>query len=221
MINADGAGHRPRRVLIVDHNAAFASRLRLALTGVADLECVGAACTAAQAYPVVERTAPDVVVIDMMLRGRTGLALIRRLRTEHGHLALVVTSTSPDLGKLMAATVAGANGFAPKKGATEELLSVLRSARPGAMSIAPSLLPAARAGVTDWYPGRLTARESHVLELLSRGAGAAEIARILTISPVTALSHLRSIRGKLGVSTGPDAVDRARQLGLLDPARIA
>jgi two-component system capsular synthesis response regulator RcsB len=142
MVSDTARHHRPRRVVIVDNQAAFAERLRLALDGVDDLECVGTTSTSAAAYALVERTGADLVVVDLMLRGGTAPPLLRRLRRSFPDIAIVVTSTSADVGKLMGATVAGANGVAPKKGALEELLSVLRSARPGVMAIAPSLLPA-------------------------------------------------------------------------------
>jgi DNA-binding NarL/FixJ family response regulator len=209
----------PRRVVIVDHQSASANRLRLALARPEEFECVGLACTAAQALALVERATPDLVVVDLMLRGSTGLALVRRLRAAYGELAIVVTSASPDLSKLMAAAVAGANGVAPRSGAAEELLSVLRSAHPGGMSIAPSLLPATGPGSPNPRPGRLSARESHVLELMSRGATALEVARVLSISVATSRHHIRTIRGKLGARTQQEAVGRAQRIGLLEPAR--
>ena len=205
-------------MVIVDHQSASANRLRLALARPAEFECVGIAATAPQAVALVERTTPDIVVVDLMLRGYTGIALVQRLRAAYGQLAIVVTSASPDLNKLMGATVAGANGFAPRSGAAEELLSVLRSARPGAMSIAPSLLPAGDLVSPTPRPGRLTARESRVLQLMSGGATALEVARVLSISVATSRNHIRTIRGKLGARTQQEAVGRAQRIGLLEPA---
>lgn len=218
MVSDGVRGHGPRRVVIVDRRVACADLLRVALNRLDDFECVGAACTAAQAQAVVERTVPDLVVVDVMLRGGTALRLIRRLRGARDDLVVVITAASADIGMLMAVAVAGGNGFAPRTGAGEELLSVLRSARPGAMSVAPSLLAATGTGGQECYPGRLTARESHVLALMSRGASAPEIARVLSISPATSRDHIRSIHSKLGVRTRHDAVIKAQQIGLLEPA---
>jgi DNA-binding NarL/FixJ family response regulator len=217
---ADGTAGRPlpRRVVVVDHHALSAGRLRIMLDGLDDFECVGTAATAAQAYALVGRTVPDLVVLDLMLRGSSGLALIGRLRARDENVTVVVTAASPDVGKLMAVMVAGANGFAPRRGALEEMLSVLRSARPGAVAVAPSLLAAAGVGTSSSCPGGLSARESHVLALMSRGASAAEIARVLSVSLGTSRDHIRSIHGKLGVRTHQDAVEKARQIGLLEPA---
>jgi DNA-binding NarL/FixJ family response regulator len=208
----------PRRVVVVDHHAPVADRLRAALDSLEDFDCVGTAVTATQAYALAERTAPDLVVVDLMLRGGTGLALIRRLRAADENIAVVVTAVSPDVGWLAAIMVAGAHGFAPRKGGLEETLSVLRSARPGRVAVAPSLLTAAGVGTSSGCPGGLTARESHVLTLMSRGASAAEIARVLSISLETSRNHVRSVHGKLGVRTPEDAVVKGRQIGLLESA---
>jgi CheY-like chemotaxis protein len=157
MVSEGGRGQGARGVVIVDHRAAAAGVLRAALSNADEFECVGAACTAAQAYAVVERTVPDLVVINLMLRGRTGLALTRRLRSDREDLTLVITAACPDVGNLAAAAVAGANGLAPTAGAVEELLSVCvrpapavcPSRRPCSRPCGPVRRTAARAGSPD------------------------------------------------------------------------
>lgn len=218
-MTSEGAGSPgPRRVVVVVAHAASAGRIRSALDRLDDLQCVGVACTTGQACALIDRSVPDVVVVDLSLRGSSGLDLVRHLRSRRDDLILVIISTFTDVSGVMAAAVAGANGFAPKSGAVDELVSVLRSARPGRMSVAPSVLAAAGTGaVQGWSVGRLTARESLVLAWMGRGASASEIARVLNMSPSTSRKHIMSIHGKLGVRTRQEAVARARQIGLLDP----
>jgi DNA-binding NarL/FixJ family response regulator len=206
----------PRRVVIVDDHAAFADMFQVALEGVPDLVCVGSAGTLAEALRVVADTDPNLVVIDLALGEDDGLEVVRRLRADRPDLVLVVASARSDTYALAAVAVAGANGFAPKKGAFRELLAILRSARAGSMSVAPTLLPGLAATVPDGGgPIRLTTREAEVLVLMGSGASVPAIARLLQISLSTCRTHVRSVHAKLGVRTQLEAVLKARQIGLI------
>lgn len=212
-------GPARRRVVVVDDHAAFADLLRLALDGLDDLECAGTARTPPAAVELVERVAPEIAVVDLLLGAEDGLELVARLRAARPDLVLVVSSARSDTGTLTAAATAGANGFAPKSGEFAELLNVLRTAKAGAMSVAPSLL----AGPVpppdeDAGPERLTTRESEVLRLMGGGGSVSEIARVLNISLNTCRSHVRAVHSKLGVSTQLAAVVKAQRLGLLGTA---
>jgi DNA-binding NarL/FixJ family response regulator len=204
-----------RRVIVVDDHAAFADLLRLALDGLDDLECVGTARSPAAAVELVERVGPEIAVVDLLLGPEDGLDLVARLRAARPDLVLVVSSARSDTGMLTAVAAAGANGFAPKSGEFAELLNVLRSARAGAMSVAPSLLAGPVLPEEDTGPERLTTRESEVLRLMGGGASVPKIARALNISLNTCRSHVRAVHSKLGVSTQLEAVVKAQQLGLL------
>jgi DNA-binding NarL/FixJ family response regulator len=207
----------PRRVVIVDDHAAFADMFQVALEAVPDLACVGTAGTLAEAVRIVGETEPDLVVVDLALGEEDGLEVVRRLRADRPDLVLVVASARSDTYALATVAMAGANGFAPKKGAFRELLAILRSARTGSMSVAPTLLPdAAAAAPDDGGPLRLTTRETEVLALMGTGASVPAIARLLRISLSTCRSHVRSVHSKLGVRTQLEAVLKARQIGLID-----
>ena len=212
-----------RRVVIVDDHAAFADLLGFALDSLDDLVFVGSAGSLDEAVELVSRTRPDIVVIDLALGEDDGLEVVRRVRAERADVVLVVASARSDAYALANVAVAGANGFAPKRGAFGELLTILRTARPGSMSVAPTLMPApesvAAAAADDCgWPVRLTAREAEVLALMGRGATVPGIARVLNISLNTCRSHVRAVHSKLGVTTQVGAVLKARQIGLLRPA---
>ena len=211
-------GAARRRVVIVDDHAAFADLLRLALDGLDDLECAGTARTLTDAVELVERATPEIAVVDLLLGADDGLELVARLRAARPDLVLVVSSARSDTRTLSAAAAAGANGFAPKSGEFAHLLNVLRTARAGAMSVAPSLLAGPAAPDDDAGPERLTARESSVLRLMGGGASVPEIARLLNISLNTCRSHVRAVHTKLGASTQLEAVVKAQRLGLLRTA---
>lgn len=212
------AGTSRRRVVIVDDHAAFADMFQVALERVDDLECVGSAASLAEAVQVIADTAPDIVVVDLALGEDDGLEVVRRLRADDDDVVLVVASARSDTYALATVAVAGANGFAPKKGAFKELVAILRAARAGSMSVAPTLLPeAASVSLGDGaWPIRLTARETEVLALMGNGASVSAIARLLHISLSTCRTHVRSVHAKLGVRTQLEAVLKARQIGLIE-----
>ena len=109
-------------------------------------------------------------MVDLLLGADDGLELVARLRGARPDLVLVVSSARSDTRTLSAAAAAGANGFAPKSGEFAQLLNVLRTARAGAMSVAPSLLAGPGPPDDDAGPERLTVCESEVLRLMGGGA---------------------------------------------------
>jgi DNA-binding NarL/FixJ family response regulator len=207
-----------RRIVLVDDHIAFVELLRFALDGLDDLECVGSAASIAEAEAAVEARAPDIVVVDLMLGDEDGLDLVRRLRAGRSDLVIVVSSARADSLTLAAVATAGANGFAPKRGAFSELLSILRSARPGMMSVASSVLPLVAEPTRQRPAVQLTGRENEMLKLMARGASVATMAESLGISANTCRTHLRAVHSKLGVRTRLAAVLEARRIGLLEPS---
>jgi DNA-binding NarL/FixJ family response regulator len=206
------------RIVLVDDHAAFVDLLRFALDGQDDLECVGSASCLADAEAAVAAYAPDIVVVDLGLGDEDGLEVVRRLRARWPELVIVVASARADSGTLASVATAGGNGFAPKSGALAELLSILRSARPGMMSVASSVLPAAAEPARERLPGRLTGREREMLTFMARGVSVPAMAESLGISVNTCRTHLRAVHSKLGVHTRLAAVLKARSIGLLEPS---
>ncbi|HEY6748715.1 MAG TPA: response regulator [Mycobacteriales bacterium] len=128
-----------RRIVLVDDHTAFVDLLQFAFGGLDDMECVGTAHSVEEAEAVVAAEHPDIAMVDLMLGDDDGLELVRRLRAARPDLVIVVASAWADASTMASVAAAGGNGFAPKRGALAELLTILRSARPGTMSVASSL----------------------------------------------------------------------------------
>jgi DNA-binding NarL/FixJ family response regulator len=207
-----------RRVVFVDDHTAFVELLQFAFGGLDDLECVGTASSLVEAEAVVADRTPDIAMVDLMLGDDDGLELVSRLRAEHEDLVIVVSSARSDASTMASVAAAGGNGFAPKRGAFPELLSILRSARPGTMSIASSLETTPTLPITERLPVRLTDREAEVLAHIARGTSVAVIAGILNVTLSTCRTYVRGVHSKLGVRTQLEAVLKARAIGLLGPA---
>jgi DNA-binding NarL/FixJ family response regulator len=207
-----------RRVVLVDDHTAFVDLLQFAFGGLDDMDCVGTAHSLAEAEAVVAAEQPDIAMVDLMLGEDDGLELVGRLRASRPDLVIVVASARSDASTMASVAAAGGNGFAPKRGAFSELVSILRSARPGTMSVGSSLEPTATPPITERLSVRLTDRESQVLELMGRGTSVSAIAELLNVSVSTCRTYVRGVHSKLGARTQLEAVLKARAIGLLGPA---
>jgi DNA-binding NarL/FixJ family response regulator len=208
-----------RRIVLVDDHTAFVQLLEFAFRGLDDLDCVATAGSLAEAEAVIAAHRPDLVLVDLMLGDDDGLELVRRLRARQPELVIVVASARSDGQAMAAVAAAGGNGFAPKRGAFAELLTILRSARPEMMMIASSLQPLSGPPAAD-APVRLTDREAEVLALMARGNSVPAIADILNVAVSTCRTFVRGVHSKLGARTQLEAVLKARRIGLLEPAEL-
>lgn len=210
-----------RRIVLVDDHTAFVQLLQFAFGGLDDLDCVGTARSLADAETVVAAEQPDIAMVDLMLGEDDGLELVRRLRASRPDLVIVVASARSDASTMASVAAAGGNGFAPKRGAFAELLTILRAARPGTMSIASSLEETPKPPITERLSVRLTDREAEVLAHMGRGTSVSAIAELLNVSVSTCRTYVRGVHSKLGARTQLEAVLKARALGLLGPAELS
>lgn len=223
MTSTREAGVRPLRILVVDDHRSFAELLSLALSVEPDLECVGIAASGGEAVTLARDLTPDIIVMDIEMPKKDGLATTRRLREVVPGSVIVVVTAHRDPQWVVRATQAGASGFVPKNGSLPEMLDVLRRAQPGGMLVAPSTFTEAHSAgspapsTTTNIPA-LTQREREVLVWLGRGMAPKAIARVLGISLNTCRGYVKSLLVKLGVNSQLEAVIKAQKLGLIELA---
>jgi DNA-binding NarL/FixJ family response regulator len=127
------------RVLIIDDNPSFADLLSAALDTVEDIECLGIASSAVEGLRRVAELRPSVVVMDIVMPGLDGLAATQQLRQLSPETAVAVVSAYAEGDWIARAEEAGASAYIPKGGSLDEMIAVIRSARPGPITVAPSL----------------------------------------------------------------------------------
>jgi DNA-binding NarL/FixJ family response regulator len=200
---------RPIRVLIVDDHPAVRRGLRTFLELSDDIDVVGEAADGTQVADLVAATAPDVILLDMVLPGRDGLGVLRELRErELPARALVVTSFT-ERRSVLPAVRAGARGYLSKDVEPEALVAAVRAVHAGHLLLEPDVTEALFA-----EPQELTARENQVLALLADGRSNREIARALALSEKTVKTHVSSILLKLGLADRTQAALYAVRTGL-------
>ena len=190
----------PLRVFLADDHAIFRDGLRALLQRHEGVEVVGEAGDGHEAFAGIERTRPDVVVMDIAMPHLNGLEVTRRVRKAMPRTRVLVLSMYEDADFVEEILEAGASGYVLKESAATELLQALQVIRRGATYLAPRLArhaaPARRRGTGN---GPLTPREREMLQLLAEGNSHAQIAARLNISPKTVETHRRHIGTKLGI----------------------
>ena len=207
---------RTRRVLVVDDHRVIAQLMAAAVRAQGDLECVGHVQSADAAMRACLATDPDVVLLDIDLPGRDGLSLCAELVARMPDVRVVIVSASTDHATFARVRAAGAHAFVPKDFPLEDVMSAVRSARPGALWT-PDGLAAHLDENTEPAPdgAGLTPREREVLAMLGRGRSVQQISRELGLSVHTTRGYVKSILAKLGVSSQLEAVLTATGRGLI------
>jgi DNA-binding NarL/FixJ family response regulator len=203
------------RILIVDDHPLTRDALAglLAHNG---FEVCGQAASGEEAIRLAAELQPDLALLDLTMPGLHGLQTLPRLREAAPACAVVVLTAAEDEENLMGAIRAGAAGYLLKSEPPERIVSFLRGVGQGEVplsgAVARRLFEQVREGETpttvpDSIAAVLSVREAEVLLLLERHLATDEIARELEISEHTVRSHVKSLLGKLEVSSRREAVD--------------
>jgi two-component system, NarL family, response regulator NreC len=209
------------RVLIVDDHAVVRTGLRRVLDAEPDMETVAEAADAERAVFEAIENKPDVILLDVMMPGKTGIEGMPAILQAVPDARVLVLSMQDDPRYVREAFDAGACGYVLKEAADTEVVSAVRAVAGGERYVHPSLgakLFAAEAeGRRRAEQDPLSDREREVLRLLSLGHTNQEIAKMLFISVRTAETHRAHIMQKLHLSSRAELVRYAISTGLLDP----
>jgi DNA-binding NarL/FixJ family response regulator len=207
----------PIRLIIVDDHPVVRDGLRGIIAGVPEVEVVGEASDGAEALSVARSLQPDVILMDLRMRGMGGVAAIRALAEAGVSARVLVLTTYDSDSDVVPALEAGATGYLLKDAPREELIRAIHAAARGETVLAPSvatrLVSQLRAPAHD----ALSDRELEVLTLIAHGATNRGAAARLFISEATVKTHLLHIYAKLDVNDRAAAVAAAYERGLLVP----
>ena len=216
-------------VLLADDQALVRTGFRMILESETDIEVVGEAADGMEALTGVERTYPDVVLMDIRMPKLDGLEATRRLAQRAESRARVLILTSFDLDDyVFEALRAGASGFLLKDSPPEDLVRAVRVVASGEALLAPSITrrlieefarrpPEARPTPPDL--DGLTGREMEVLNMMAKGLSNSEIAARLSVGDTTVKTHVGRVLMKLGLRDRVQAVVLAYECGLITPGR--
>jgi DNA-binding NarL/FixJ family response regulator len=207
------------RVLIVDDHPVVHDGVAAALNRTPDIRLVHAAETVEDALGSLALARPDVVLLDIRLRGADGLAAIGTLVSARPALRVIMFSAYDVDEYVFGAIRAGARGYLLKGAASAELIAAIRKVYAGESYLSPDL----SAKLVDQMQARshgsrlLTPRELMVLRLMAAGQSNREIAGSLAITERTVKFHVTAILNKIGADNRTQAVALATRRGILPP----
>ncbi len=201
------------RVLLVDDHRIVREGLAHVIDRQPDMRVAGAAATEEEAIQLYRQQRPDLTIMDLQLRGGSGVNAIRTIRVEDPSARIVVLTMMRGDEDIHRALEAGALTYLLKDTAIEDLTRIIREVHAGK---SPRISPEVKAQIAARAERpALTRRETEVLELVRRGLRNREIGASLGISEETVQSHVRSILSKLDVQDRTAAVDVALRRGIL------
>lgn len=204
----------PIRLLLCDDHELVRNGLRSFLELQPDMVVVGEAGTAEEALTLVAATAPDIVLMDLVLPGLSGVEAVRRLRESHPEVRVLVLTSFSGPDAVLSAVRAGAAGYLLKDIGPAELADALRSVAAGGSPLHPRVAATVLRSVGA--AAALTPREHEVLLLIARGLSNRLIARELALAEKTVKTHVSAVLAKLGVADRTQAALYAVREGLIE-----
>jgi DNA-binding NarL/FixJ family response regulator len=199
------------RVLIADENRLMLEGFRRALEPVEDIEIVGATHTGAHVLSLVERRRPEVVALDLGMRGDDGNSCLDLLHEQHPAVKVVVLSASSAYDDIRSALSRGARAYIVKSVNPLDIPAALRHAHDETVFHAIGAEP----GPEDQLRAAgLTERELTMLKALARGLSNKAISQELWVTEQTVKFHLGNLYRKLGVPNRLAAASFAHAHGI-------
>lgn len=205
-----------KSVFIVDDHPLVRDWLSRLINEEADLEVCGWADNVDQAIESIAQLHPGISVIDIGLRGKSGLELIRRLTEENPESLILVLSMHDEAVYAQRAFRAGARGYVTKRQTTEKVVEALRAILGGGVYVSEEVAQAFPPGL-GYYKNALTSdpvsllsdRELEVFRLLADGRPTPEIADALSVRLKTVQTYCARIKDKLNLKNATELLQAA------------
>ena len=208
------------RVLLVDDHAMVREGLRRVLAEGFPAASIAEASSAADAMAAVERSAWDIVILDLSLPGRSGLEALKEMRARRGAMPVLVVTMYAEEQYAVRAFRAGASGFLTKDSPPDALIDAVRKVVNGGKYVTPALAETLASGLGTAHRvalhQELSDRELQVLRMLGAGLAVKEIAAELALSAKTVSTYRTRILEKMQLRTTAQLVRYALVAGLVD-----
>ncbi len=210
-------------VLLVDDQTLVRQGIRSLLELSDSVRVVAEAADGEQAITMIPDVAPDVVLLDMRMPGKSGLDVLRALSASKQLPPTIILTTFDDDELVLAGLQSGARGYLLKDVTLEQLVEAVETVAGGGSLVRPAVTQRLLAGLDRMQnsfasleqPDPLTDRETEILRLMAGGYSNKEIANSLQVAEGTVKNHVSNILSKLGVRDRTRAVLKAFELGLV------
>jgi len=202
------------KVVLADDHRLILDSIKRALEDDGGFQIVGEAQSGERVLPLVARTQPDLVVLDLRMPGMDGLMCLEQIKKRHAEVKVVVLSASTDEKLIESVLKRGASAYIVKSVNPVDLPAALRQAVDGTVFTAFGMPE--DSGPSAAKAAGLTERETVILEALARGLPNEQIGKELWIAEQTVKFHLTNIYRKLGVANRTEAARFAYRQGLVE-----
>jgi len=208
------------RVVLADDHTIVREGLKQLLGVTGDLEVVGEARDGHEALKAVREVDFDVLVLDMSMPGKSGIELIKQIRSEKPKLRILVLTMHEEHQYAVRAIRAGAAGYLTKESASAQLVSAIRKVAGGGAyisgEVAEELALAAMPDAQGPPHATLSDREFQVFRMIAEGKSVSDIAQRLSLSAKTVSTHKANLLQKMNLDTTGDLIRYAIAHGLVD-----
>lgn len=208
------------RIVLADDHALVRSGIKALLAAMPGVDVVGEASDGSEAIEMIARLKPDLVVLDIAMKGMNGLEALRRLRGAYPAMRFLMLSMYGSEEYVMQALNAGANGYLFKDSAATELEKALLELRQGRQYLDSHISREAldnymKRVSQDGTPAEvLTPRQREILQLIAEGNNTKEIAYQLNVSAKTIETHRAQLMERLDIRDVPGLVRYAIRTGI-------
>ncbi len=207
------------RIVLVDDHAVVRAGYRRFLEQEPGYSVIGEAATGEEAYALLQRIAPDIVLLDLSMPGLGGLSSLRRFKLRWPLLPVLVFSMHDTVAFATHALRAGANGYVTKGSDPQLMVDAVREVLDGEVALSPDVrqrLERSAADVRASPTLGLSVREFAIFRMIASGKNHEDIAQLLNLSIKTVANNHSTIRQKLGVTTDIELLDVALECGAVE-----
>ncbi|MCW5621708.1 MAG: response regulator transcription factor [Burkholderiales bacterium] len=209
------------RILLADDHGLVRAGIRARVQELNEVEVVGEAADGRSAIEMVGQLHPDMVLMDISMKGLNGIEATSQMQRSHSDVRVVILSMHSTEEHVAQALRAGASGYIVKDSATEELEIAIDTVMRGERYVSPTvsrsvvdrLLLDASAAPNPL--SLLTPRQKEILQLIAEGRSTKEIAHVLGLSIKTVETHRAQLMQRLSIRDVPGLVRYALRAGLI------
>jgi len=212
LIKSESKSKRKYKVILVDDHPIVRQGLCEAIDREDEFEVACQAASAAEAMTALEGDKYDIGIFDISLKERSGLELLKDMRSQGNNMPVLVLSVHDESTYAERALKAGARGYITKGESAEVIIEGLRTVLAGEIYVSKRMVPKL---LNKYLPGRsspsdenelnsLSDRELEVLEMIGRGVGTRESAKKLSLSVSTVETYRANIKRKLGIASASE-----------------
>jgi DNA-binding NarL/FixJ family response regulator len=210
------------RIVLADDHTIVREGLKQLLAAAAGLEIVGEASDGHEVMKVVRELDFDLLLLDMSMPGKSGIELIKQVRTEKPKLRILILSMHEERQYAIRAIRAGASGYLTKESASRQLVEAIRKVATGgafiSAEVAEQLALGAMPDAKTTLHESLSDREFQIFRMIVDGKSVSDIAERLNLSVKTVSTHKANIMQKMRMETAGELIRYALTHRLVDEA---